>query len=84
MNDEPLQQLLAELRAAIDAVQHGVDNRDELADLAGRVERRLHGADTEEGFVEELRDEVTRFEVSHPTLAAAIGRAADALSALGL
>jgi len=84
VKDEPLQQLLAELRAAIDAAEQGADNREELAELAGRVERRLHAEEDDEGFIEELREEVTRFEVSHPTLAAAIGRAADALSALGL
>ncbi len=80
---EPLEQLLAHLKDAIAASEEGVDNKDELARLAGEVERRL-GDDDSEGVVDELRDEVTRFEVSHPSLAAAIGRAADALSAIGL
>ena len=80
---EPLEQLLAQLKDAIDASGEGVDNKDELARLAGEVERRLSDDDPD-GVVEELREEVTRFEVSHPTLAAAIGRAADALSAIGL
>jgi len=80
---EPLQKLLHELRDAIDAAEHGADNREELARLAGEVERRLEESD-DDNVVENLRDEVRRFEVSHPHLADAIGRAADALSALGL
>ncbi|MEO7428774.1 MAG: DUF4404 family protein [Acidimicrobiales bacterium] len=80
---EPLQQLLADLKEAIDASEDGADNRAELARLAGEVERRLSEKD-DEGVVDELRHEVTRFEASHPVLANAIGRAADALSAIGL
>ena len=38
---EPLEQLLADLKDAIDASGEGVDNKDELARLAGEVERRL-------------------------------------------
>lgn len=80
---EPLQQLLADLKVAIKACEDGSDNHVELARLAGEVERRLTEED-DEGVVDELRDEVIRFEASHPTLANAIGRAADALSAIGL
>lgn len=80
---EPLQQLLADLKVAIKACEEGSDNHGELARLAGEVERRLTEED-DEGVVDELRDEVIRFEASHPTLANAIGRAADALSAIGL
>jgi hypothetical protein len=80
---EPLEQLLADLRAAIDAGDDTEENREEIARLAGQVERRLRDDDTE-GVVDDLREEVTRFEVSHPKLASAIGRAVDALSAIGL
>jgi hypothetical protein len=80
---EPLEDLLQHLRDAIDAAEDGADNKHELARLAGEVERRL-GDDDTEGVVDDLRDEVSRFEVSHPNLAAAINRAADALSAIGL
>jgi hypothetical protein len=80
---EPLQDLLAHLRTAIDAAEDGADNKDELARLAGQVERRLRDDDPE-GVVDDLREEVSRFEASHPNLAAAINRAADALSAIGL
>jgi hypothetical protein len=80
---EPLEQLLDHLREAIDACEAGTGDREDLARLAGEVERRLSDEDPE-GVVDELRGEVTRFEASHPRLAAAIGRAADALSAIGL
>jgi hypothetical protein len=80
---ETLEQLLAHLRDAIEASEDGADNKEEIARLAAEVERRL-GDEDPEGVVEELREEVTRFEASHPNLAAAIGRAADALSAIGL
>ena len=80
---EPLEQLLSDLRAAIDAGDDTAANRDQIARLAGAVERRLRDEDPE-GVVDDLREEVTRFEVTHPALANAIGRAADALSAIGL
>ncbi len=80
---EPLEQLLDDLRNALDAAEAGAGDREELARLAGEVERRLSDDDPD-GVVEELREEVTRFEASHPRLAEAIGRAADALSAIGL
>jgi hypothetical protein len=80
---EPLKDLLAHLREAIDAAEEGVDNRDDLARLAGQVERRLRDDDTD-GVVDDLREEVSRFEASHPNLAAVINRTADALSAIGL
>jgi Domain of unknown function (DUF4404) len=80
---EPLEDLLAHLKDAIDASEEGADNGEELARLAGEVERRLKEEDSE-GVVDDLRDEVSRFEVSHPKLAGIIGRTADALSSIGL
>lgn len=80
---EPLEQLLADLKDAIEASEAGSRNEAEIARLSGMVERRLR-EDDDEGLVDDLRDEVTKFEVSHPRLAAAIGRAADALGAIGL
>jgi hypothetical protein len=80
---EPLEQLLADLKAAIDSSDDTDESRDQIATLAGQVERRL-SEDDDEGVVDDLREEVTRFEVTHPKLSNAIGRAVDALSALGL
>jgi polyhydroxyalkanoate synthesis regulator phasin len=79
---EPLEDLLAQLRSAIDDAEQ-TGNREELARLVDELDRRLN-EDDHEGIVDDLREEVTRFEAEHPRLAAAIGRAADALSALGL
>ena len=80
---EPLETLLAHLKEAIEAAEDGAHNKDEIARLSREVERRLSDEDPD-GVVDELRDEVTRFEASHPDLAAAINRTADALSAIGL
>ena len=79
---EPLEELLAQLRAAIDDAERTGD-REELARLVDELDRRLNEED-DEGIVDDLRDEVTKWETNHPRLADAIGRAADALSALGL
>lgn len=81
--EEPLEELLAELKAAIEACEDGSGSRAELARLADEVDRRLNEAD-HEGIVDDLRREIAEFQVEHPRLADAIGRAADALSALGL
>jgi hypothetical protein len=80
---EPLKDLLSDLREAIDAAADGADNKEELARLSRELERRLNEED-EEGVVDDLREEVTKFEVSHPKLASIINRTADALSAMGL
>ena len=79
---EPLEELLAELRAAIDDAERTGD-QEELARLVDELDRRLNEED-DEGIVDELRGEVTKWEARHPSLAEAIGRAADALSVLGL
>ena len=80
---EPLQELLVHLREAIDKAEDGSGDEAELSRLVAEVDRRLNETD-DEGVVDDLRGEVTKFETSHPKLADAIGRAADALSALGL
>ena len=67
---EPLEELLAHLRDAIDAAEDGADNKEELARLSQEVERRLSEEDSD-GVVDDLREEVTRFEVSHPNLVVA-------------
>jgi hypothetical protein len=80
---EPLEDLLAHLREAIEAAEVGADNKEELARLSSELERRLN-EDDDDGVVDDLREEVTKFEVSHPQLASIINRTADALSAMGL
>jgi hypothetical protein len=80
---EPLEDLLAHLHEAMEASEEGADNKEELARLSAEVERRLK-EDDDEGVVDDLRDEVSKFEVSHPKLSDIINRTADALSAIGL
>jgi Flp pilus assembly secretin CpaC len=80
---EPLEDLLAHLHEAIAAAEDGADNKEELARLSAEVERRLKDEDSD-GVVDDLRGEVSKFEVSHPQLASIINRTADALSAIGL
>ncbi len=80
---EPLEDLLANLREAIEAAEAGAGNKEELAQLSRELERRLND-DDDDGVVDDLREEVTKFEVSHPELASIINRTADALSAMGL
>ncbi|MDQ2650951.1 MAG: DUF4404 family protein [Actinomycetota bacterium] len=81
--EEPLEELLAELKAAIEAAEEGSGSRAEIARLADEVDRRLNEED-HDNLVDDLRREISEFQVEHPRLADAIGRAADALSALGL
>jgi hypothetical protein len=54
--------------------------------LYERVDQRIEMMFANGFFLTEhdLRGQVTRLEAEHPRLAAVIGRAADALSALGL
>ncbi len=86
--EEPLASLLARLKSEIEQGEHGDLDRDELARLAGDVERRLeadHDAEHhDDSLGDDLREGVGRFEASHPDLAAGIRRAADALGGLGL
>ena len=80
---EPLNELLTQLGAAIDEAEAGGGDPAELRRLVGQVDRRLN-EDDHDGIVDELQEEATRFEVSHPRLADALRRAVDALGALGL
>jgi hypothetical protein len=84
---ESHEELVARLKAEIENSGHGEADRATLDRLATEAERRMAGAeaaDDHEGLVEELRESVRRFEVSHPKLADAIGHVADALSGLGI
>lgn len=80
---EPLEQLQAELDAAEEAERSGGGDPAKIAALRAEIGRRLD-EDDHEGVVDDLRDQVRGFEATHPKLAAAIGQAADSLSALGL
>jgi uncharacterized alpha-E superfamily protein len=80
---EPLNELRAHLQAEIDKAEAGHPDHAELTRLQAELDRRLE-EDDDEGIVDDLRERVQRWEVSHPALADVIGRTADALSAIGL
>ena len=80
---EPLAELLDHLKSEIEKAEQGQGNKEELARLAAEVERRL-GEDDDDGIVDELTEEATKFEAEHPRVADIIRRTADALSSIGL
>jgi hypothetical protein len=58
---EPLDELMGHLRAALHEAEAGGGDPDELRRLVAEVDRRLNEDDSE-GVVDDLRHEVTRFE----------------------
>ena len=86
--DERTAELMAELKAAIADLEDGHGDRDLVADLAGRVERRLDAAaevhDDDDTLGEDLHEGAIRFEADHPRLADALRRVVDGLGGLGL
>lgn len=86
--DERTADLLAELKGAIADLEDGHGDREHVADLAGRVERRLeaeHEAhDEDDTLGEDLREGAVKFEVDHPRIADALRRVVDGLGGLGI
>jgi hypothetical protein len=80
--------LLAELRAAIADLEAGTGSAEHVADLAGRVERRLEAEaelhDDDDTLLEDLQEGAVKFEADHPRLADALRRIVDGLSGLGI
>lgn len=86
--DDTTAALLADLKQAIADLESGTGDQERVADLAGRIERRL-GAEAElhdddDTLAEELREGAIRFEADHPTAANAIRRIIDGLNGLGM
>jgi hypothetical protein len=82
-----LQQLLSELRAAIERTKEGHEDRAELLRLMEAVERRLqapHPPEAEKHLADTLREAEVRFESDHPRLGPALRRVIDALSSAGI
>lgn len=85
--EQDLRTLLDELDAAIDRSRVGEEDHDELTRLVEAVSRRLQEeADEDEhnALLEALERGAARFEAGHPTLAVALRRAVDVLSAAGI
>lgn len=86
--DERTAELMAELKAAIADLEEGHGDRELVADLAGRVERRLDAEaeahDDDDTLSEDLHEGAVRFESDHPRLADALRRVVDGLGGLGI
>jgi hypothetical protein len=86
--DETTASLLEDLKRAIADLEAGSGDQELVADLAGRIERRLHAqaevGDEDDTLSDDLREGAIRFEADHPKLAAALRRIVDGLSGLGI
>lgn len=86
--DETTAGLLEELKQAIADLEQGSGDQALVADLAGRIERRLHAEaelhDDDDSLGDDVREGAVRFEADHPKLAGALRRIADALGGLGI
>ena len=82
---EDLARLKAELESSPDV---DPEARELVAEISRDVEALLArsegSSDEQESLVDRLRSAADSFEESHPSLTAAVGRIADALSALGI
>lgn len=86
--DETTAALLTDLKAAIADLEAGTGDAERVADLAGRVERRLDAQaelhDDDDTIREDLHEGAIKFEADHPKLADALRRIADAFGGLGI
>ena len=86
--DETTAALLDDLKRAIADLEAGSGDQELVAELAGRIERRLHASaevtDDDDTLGEDLREGAIRFEADHPKLADALRRIVDGLSGLGI
>jgi Domain of unknown function (DUF4404) len=90
--------LLEAQRARGEGVELPADARDSLREAAREIERALgalqergnggageaRGAEDADSLRRRLQEAIGRFEESHPTLTAVVGRVIDALSDLGI
>jgi hypothetical protein len=87
--DETTAALITDLKAAIAELEAGTEEAaDRVADLAGRIERRLDAEaelhDDDDTLGEEIREGAVRFEADHPKLADALRRIVDAIGGIGI
>jgi len=85
MSEDQLRKDLEALRAE-SARLEGITgpSRDRLNQVIADIERRLEQPDEDENLVERLRDELSHFEVEHPTVAAALETVMNTLSNAGI
>ncbi len=86
--DDKTKGLLVELRTAMDDLDTGHGDQRRVAELAGKVERRLHAEeeldDEDDTLGEDLVEAAVKLEADHPRLAGALRRAADLFGGIGL
>lgn len=86
--DDTTAALLDDLKRAIADLEDGSGDQALVADLAGRIERRLHAEaeidDDDDTLGEDLREGAIRFEADHPRLADTIRRVIDGLGGIGI
>jgi hypothetical protein len=86
--DETTAALIDDLKVAIADLEAGTGDADRVADLAGRIERRLDAeaelVDEDDTIAEEIREGAVRFEADHPRLADALRRIVDAIGGIGI
>ena len=87
MSDRSVHELLQQLHQALeDKPALGAEDRELLRRLAADIQAALGSADTAPagGLAGRLKEAVTRFEVTHPDLTAAMARAAKTLGDMGI
>ncbi|MDJ0850871.1 MAG: DUF4404 family protein [Myxococcota bacterium] len=87
MEKDRLREDLLRLREELDRSDSlDPDARARLAEIAADIESLLESEESgeHESLADRLRSAADHFEESHPTLTAAVGRIADALSAIGI
>jgi hypothetical protein len=86
--DETTAALVEELKQAIADLEDGSGDQAHVAELAGRIERRLHAEeelhDEDDTLGDDVREGAIKFEADHPKLANALRRIADAFGGLGI
>ena len=88
MERQPLRDTLDQLHAELERNESlDVESREALEGLVGDIREALarsEGGSAHAGLIDRLREATRKFEESHPTLTAAVGRVADALSNMGI
>ena len=83
-----LHELLDRLERAVNDLEPGdVEGRERVAALAQRIRNRMQTGDNAQmrgEVLEELEEQITDFEVSHPTLTLALQKIVNALSNAGI
>ena len=88
MEEQNLKERLAQLQRELDhAEELDEESRQRLVDLHEDIERLLErsaGKDEYHRFLSKFQDAYAHFEMSHPTISAAITRVIDGIAAIGI